>query len=160
MGNSVATIGNTAANATASSATKAIDTMVGKRMKNCFNIERIIVGSCDFIETKSDIDKNIRVGVLGHDDPENPLSNQALKIGDSEPYRLKAFVENKDQLIYTFEKDVNLTVMKRRGSIVFHLKTPDLDVTKEVDPAITRMYKTIDMASDEIDKIGKFYKMQ
>lgn len=130
------------------------------KLKNCFNIERIVVGSCDFIKTEGEYDNNIKVGILGNGDPENPLSNQAIKIGNSEPYRLVSFIESPDQLVYKFEKNVNFTLMKRRGSVVFHLETPELNVTKEVDPRITKLYKTIDMGSLEIDKIEKIYKME
>lgn len=127
--------------------------------KVCFTIERVVAGNCNFLANHTE--QNIRVGIVPtkNDDP-NPLARQAIKIGDSDPYRLKSFDEGVDTITYHFEKNVDLTLMKRRGSVTFRLKTPDLDITEEVDPRIAKGYKTIDMAAEELDKIQKIYRME
>jgi hypothetical protein len=128
-------------------------------MKHCLRIERIVAAQCDYLPPNR-LEDTIRVGVIGNTNPENPLSGQAIRIGDSEAYRLQSFQDGKDSLTYTFEKDVRLTVMKHRDSIVYNLKTPDLDVTKEINPSIVKMYKPIGMASEELDKMGQLFQMK
>jgi hypothetical protein len=130
-------------------------TNVSKIAPTYFLIERVIVGHCDFIK---DTETNIRIGVVGgKDDSQNPLSHQAICIGDSELYRLKSFLESQDQLKYTFEKDVSLTLMKSNASVLYNLKTSELDITREVDPIVLKFFKPIGMGTDELDKIGKLY---
>jgi hypothetical protein len=127
--------------------------------KNCLQIERMIAAECDFLPANQSED-NIRVGVIGNSDPANPLSHQAIRFGDSDAYRLQSFTKGENTLIYKFEKNVNLTLMKRRDSILYNLKTPEFDVTREINPTIVRMYKSISMASDELDKIGELFQMK
>lgn len=146
-------MGNSAS--TASSAVKPFES----KLNQCLNIERIIAAECDFLKPNIFGD-TIRVGVIGNSDPQNPLSHQAIRLGDSDAYRLQSFTQTPDALSYKFEKDVNLTLMKRRDSIIYNLKTPELDVTREINPSITKMFKTISVASDELDKIHELFKMQ
>ena len=127
--------------------------------KNSLRIDRLIASGCDFLPP-SIMGDTIRIGVIGNSDPQNPLSHQAIRLGGSEAYRLQSFTKGQDTLSYTFEKGVNLTLMKRRDSIVYNLKTPDLDVTREIYPGIVKMYKPISMASDELDKIGELFQMK
>lgn len=127
--------------------------------KHSLRIDRLIASGCDYLQP-SLMGDTIRVGVIGNADPQNPLSHQAIRLGDSEAYRLQSFSKGSDSLTYSFEKGVNLTLMKRRDSIVYNLKTPEFDVTREVYPGIVKMYKPISMASDELDKIGELFKMQ
>lgn len=128
-------------------------------LKHCLKIERLIAAECDFLPANR-FEDNIRVGVIGNSDPANPLSHQAIRFGDSDAYRLQSFINTPDTLTYNFEQGVNLTLMKRRESILYNLKTPEFDVTREINPAIVRMYKSIGMASDELDKIGDLFKMK
>jgi hypothetical protein len=127
-------------------------------LKHSLKIERILASGCDYLRPNQ-LEDTIRVGVIGNSDPHNPLSNQAIRLGDSEAYRLESFQKGAYSLTYTFEKGVSLTLMKRRDSIVYNLKTPELDVTKEVYPGLVKMYKPIGMASDELDKIGELFKL-
>jgi hypothetical protein len=127
--------------------------------KNCLRLERLIAAECDFLPASRSED-NIRVGIIGNSDPENPLSHQAIRFGDSDAYRLQSFTKGENTLTYTFEKNVNLTLMKRRDSILYNLKTPEFDVTREINPTIVRMYKSIGMASDELDNIRDLFQMK
>jgi hypothetical protein len=126
-------------------------------LKNCLKIERIIASGCDYLPPNQ-MEYTIRVGILGSSDPMNPLSHQAIRLGSSEAYRLQSYQKTDDTLSYSFEKGVNLTLMKRRDSIVYNLKTPELDVTREIYPGIVTMFKPIELVSDELDTIGKFFQ--
>lgn len=128
-------------------------------LKHCFKIERIIASGCDYLPPNR-LEDTIRVGVLGKSDSTNPMSSQGIRIGDSEAFRLQSFHDGTDSLTYNFEKGVSLTLMKRRDSIVYNLKTPELDVTKEIYPGIIKMFKPISMASEELDKIGTLFEMK
>ena len=128
-------------------------------LKHCLKIERIVASQCDYLPGNQ-TEYTIRVGVLGNADPTNPLSHQAIRLGDSEAYRLHSFQEGTDSLTYTFEKNISLTLMRRRDSIVYNLKTPELDVTKEIYPVLVKMYKPIGMASDELDKMSGLFQMK
>ena len=128
-------------------------------LKNCLKIERIIASGCDYLAPNS-LEDTIRIGIVGSSDPLNPLSSQAIRLGDSETYRLQSFQDGTDSLTYNFEKGVSLTLMRRRDSILYNLKTPELNVTKEIYPGIVKMYKPISLASNELDKIGDFFQMK
>lgn len=127
-------------------------------LKDCLKIERILASGCDYLPPNQ-LEDTIRVGVIGNGNPENPFSNQAIRLGGSEAYRLQSFQETKDTLTYNFEKNVSLTLMKRRDSIVYNIKTPELDVTREVYPGLVKMFKPIGMASDELDKMGRLFQL-
>jgi hypothetical protein len=58
--------------------------------------------------------------------------------------------------MYAFEKNVHLTIMKRRGSVLYNLKTDELDITREIDEPIRKMFKTMDLDSQELDKIKEY----
>jgi hypothetical protein len=128
-------------------------------LQHCFKIERILASNCDYLPPNR-LEDTIRIGVIGRSNPDNPLSSQAIRLGDSEAYRLQSFQDGKDSLTYNFEKGVCLTLMKRRDSIVYNLKTPEFDVTKEMNPSIVRIYKPIGLASEELDKIGELFQMK
>ena len=127
--------------------------------KDSFKIERIIASGCDYLPPNQ-MEDTIRVGILGNSDPNNPLSHQAIRLGTSEAYRLQACQQTNDTIRFSFEKDVNLTLMKRRDSFVYNLKTPELDVTREIYPGIVTMFKPIDMSSEELDKIKILFTMK
>ena len=129
-------------------------------LKECLLIERIVASQCDYLKPNR-FEDTIRVGVIGRGtDPNNPLSHQAIRIGDSEAYRLQSVQEGADTLHYTFDKNVSLTLMKRKNSVVYHLKTPEYDVTREVNPAIAKFYKPIGLDCEELDKIQKIYRLE
>lgn len=134
-----------------------LNKMSAKLSKDQFKIERIIAGNCDFLAECKDADRNIRVGIVTNkDDPLNPLGRQAIKIGDSDPFRLHSFTATPEQITYIFDKNVQLSIMKRRDSVIYSLKTADLDITREIDPTIRRLFKTIDMDSAEIDRMKEY----
>ena len=128
-------------------------------LKDCLRIERVIASGCNYLRPNR-LEDTIRIGVIGNGDPQNPLSSQAIRLGDSEAYRLQSFQDGKDSLSYTFEKGVRLTLMRRRDSITYNLKTPELDVTRIIYPGLVKMYKPIGMASEELDKIGELFQMR
>lgn len=126
--------------------------------EKCFLIDRLIAANCDFIKGT---DNCIRIGVNGYkgDDELNPLTNQGIRIGDSQIYKLKSFAEYNSGIDYKFENNVNLRLFKKdSGDLFYHLKTPEMDVTREIDPIVAKFYKKICMASDELDKLDGFFK--
>ena len=122
---------------------------------------RLIASDCDYLPQRETF-YTMRVGISSKSDDShpNPLSKQALQLGTTEPYYLQSFQETSDTLQYNFEKDVSLTLMKRRDSILYNLKTPQLNVTREIYPGIIKMFKPIGMVSEELDKIGPFFQMK
>jgi hypothetical protein len=132
-----------------------IQQVTKKIINNPLKMERIIAGNCDFLPESQE--RNIRIGIAtNHEDPSNPLGRQVIKIGDQGPFRLHAFSSSPDQIMYAFEKNVHLTIMKRRGSVLYNLKTDELDITREIDEPIRKMFKTMDLDSQELDKIKEY----
>jgi hypothetical protein len=121
-------------------------------------IDRLVAADCDFLPISENTERNIRVGIMASNDSQNPMANQAIHIGDGPAYRLKTFVEGPAQLVYTFEQDVSLTLMRNKENLMYNLKTPALDVTREIDPLVARFFKPIGMVSYELDKMEKFYR--
>ncbi len=126
-------------------------------LNNCLRIERILAAGCDYLPPNR-LEDTIRVGVIGSDQPQDTYSHQAIKIGDSKPYRLKQFRERSDSLEYTFEEDVQLTLIKQKDGFLYKLKTPQLDVQQPIYPGIVKMFKPIGMVSTELDQIAKFFR--
>ena len=92
--------------------------------RKMLTVERIIAANCDFLPSE---DNNILIGVVGISrDETNPLAHQAIRIGNSDLYKLVNFQEGTSTLTYEFEK----------------------------------FYKPIGMASAELDKIDKLYRME
>lgn len=132
-----------------------IQQVTKKMINNSLKMERIIAGNCDFLPESQE--RNIRIGIAtNHEDPSNPLGRQVIKIGDQGPFRLHAFSSSPEQLTFAFEKNVHLTIMKRRGSVLYNIKTNDLDITREIDEPIRKMFKTMDLDSQELDKIKEY----
>lgn len=126
--------------------------------KNHLLVDRLIAAECDFLPHSETTERNIRVGIMGSIDSQNPMENQAIRIGGGPAYRLKRFVESPEQLIYMFDQDVTLTLMKNNEALMYNLKTPTLDETRELDPLVVNFFKPIGMVSHELDKIGKLYR--
>ena len=121
-----------------------------------FMVERIIVANCDFLPSE---EKNILIGVSGISrDEMNPLAHQAIRIGNSELYKLVNFQEGTSTLTYEFEKNVSLNIMRSKDTIIYNVKTPEIQITREADPLLIKFYKPIGMASAELDKIEKLYR--
>ena len=146
-------MGNRASRATI----EELNQMTAKIVNDYMKIERLIAGNCDYLPEYPDADRNIRVGIISNkDEPLNPLGRQAITIGNSDPFRLHSFSATPEQITYVFDKNVQLSIMKRRDSVLYNLKTPELDITREIDPTIRRLFKTIDMDSAEIDKMKEY----
>lgn len=128
-------------------------------LRNFFAIDRILDANCDYI--KNTQHKNVLIGIVPGtpiDNKENPLQYQGIRIGEGEIFRLKNFVKNDNSLTYEFENDVKLNLFKREMVICYNLQADDLNVTKCIDPIITKNFKDIGMNSKELDEISKFYK--
>ena len=124
---------------------------INRRYDNCFTIDRLIDADC--------IDgKTLAIGVNGRDKPENMLSKQGIRLGqDGDIKRLVSFVKADNALIYNFEDNTRLTMTKndKTNKIMYSFETPGKTVVKEMDDRIVRMYKTIGMSSEELDKIAE-----
>jgi hypothetical protein len=126
-------------------------------VNQAFLVERTIVGQCDFLEDGG----SIRMGVSGRThigDAKNPLSFQGLRIGNSPIMAMKDCIMSDTSVQYTFEGDTKLHVFRRGGDVVYNLKTPTLDVTRTIDPVVTRFFKNIGMQSREIDALEPVFK--
>jgi hypothetical protein len=126
--------------------------------KKKFMVERIIAANCEFLPSE---EKNILIGVSGISrDEMNPLAHQAIRLGNSELYKLVNFQEGTSTLTYEFEKNVSLNIMRSKDKLIYNIKTPELHITREIDPMLVKFYKPIGMASAEFDKIEKLYHTQ
>mgnify|MGYP000275875188 CR=1 FL=1 len=124
--------------------------------RKSFLVDRIIAANCDFLPSE---DNNILIGVTGiAKDEINPLAHQVIRIGNSDLHKLINFKEGLGSVTYEFEKDVSLNIMRSENKVIYNIKTPELQVTREVDPFLVKFYKPIGMASSELDKIEKIYR--
>jgi hypothetical protein len=120
-------------------------------------VERILVANCEYLQSE---DNNILIGVTGiAKDEANPLANQAIRIGNSDLYKLINFKEGLTSVTYEFEKDVSLNIMRSDKKLIYNIKTPELQITREIDPLLVKFYKPIGMASAELDRIEKIYRL-
>jgi hypothetical protein len=126
--------------------------------RKMLTVERIIAANCDFLPSE---DNNILIGVVGISrDETNPLAHQAIRIGNSDLYKLVNFQEGTSTLTYEFEKNVSLNIMRSKEKLIYNIQTPEIQITREVDPLLVKFYKPIGMASAELDKIDKLYRME
>ena len=126
--------------------------------RKMLTVERIIAANCDFLPSE---DNNILIGVVGISrDETNPLAHQAIRIGNSDLYKLVNFQEGTSTLTYEFEKNVSLNIMRSKEKLIYNIQTPEIQITREVDPLLVKFYKPIGMASAEFDKIDKLYRME
>jgi len=133
-----------------------INTKMGNVQPKSFLVDRIIAANCDFLPSE---DNNILIGVTGKAKDEiNPLAHQVIRIGNSDLHKLINFKEGLGSVSYEFEKDVSLNIMRSEDKVIYNIKTPELQVTREVDPFLVKFYKPIGMASSELDKIEKIYR--
>jgi len=124
--------------------------------KNFLLVERLIATNCDFLPDSAE-DKNILIGVCGTSKDElNPLANQAIRLCNN-THRLLNFQEGNSTLTYEFEKNVTLNIMRSENKIMYNIKTPDINVTREIHPSVVKLYKPIGVASVELDTIKKLY---
>ena len=110
-----------------------------------------------------DVEHQIFVGIGTRKKPEDKhKSLQVIRIGDytHKYYRLIDFKEKENKLQYNFENNIILTLKKTKENIVM-LKLIDLNndriISKPIDSIIIKQFKTIRLASDELDKIHKLF---
>jgi hypothetical protein len=90
--------------------------------------------------------REVSVGIL-------PGAIQAIRIGPSEVYKLKTVLYDDKWLKYSFEGNVTLLVWKSSedpSKLLYFLKCPSGDQSGTM-----LLYKTICMASEELDKISE-----
>jgi hypothetical protein len=123
---------------------------INRMYDNCFTIDRLIDAHC--------IDgKRLSVGINSRNNSTNNiLHRQGIRLGeDGNIKRLISFIKTDNGLVYEFEDDTTLTLMKNNKSnkITYSYKTPEITIVKEMDDLVVNMYKTIGVASYELDKI-------
>ncbi len=90
----------------------------------------------------------------------NPMSAQVIRINDGSLKPLISFVETENALIYDFEDNITLKLMKRDNhEILYYIKTPEFENTSIMHDIIRKHWKPISLKSEEFDKIGSFIKM-
>jgi hypothetical protein len=120
-----------------------------------FTIDRTLDGDC--------LGKRLAVGVHTVADPDKPLSNQGIRLGDDGPIRRLLSMEKNDspltdrskKLAYTFEDDTHLTIQKFKDDrgLQLYYKDPERSVLKKVDTWTLSLFKPISMNSAELDAI-------
>lgn len=104
---------------------------------------------------------NIMIGVCGIEG-NNVFRNQCIKINnENTPNSLLRFVETPNSLIYDFENNIKLTLMKSNTSndIYYNLRTSEMNISDTLSSFNRRWFKRIDMNSKELDKIEEFIKI-
>lgn len=122
-----------------------------KNQDFCLKIDRIL-----------DAEHQIYIGI-GTRKHENDakMSLQVVRIGDytNKYYRLMDFSEEKNKLKYKFEDDVTMILKKTEEG--FHIELSDVNnqrvISNKIDPFIINQFKTISMASSELDKIYSLF---
>lgn len=120
-----------------------------------------IFSSQEFLKAYRIIDNEndgIFVGVISPK-PENKLSGQAIRFGNSKLYRLEFFEKSDSNLIYKFEEGTELKFYKRADSeIIVSYSNPaqDLHVTKTWVHKDFWKNPSWGLLSTELDEIGKF----
>jgi hypothetical protein len=101
----------------------------------------------------------VYVGVNGAVGQEgNPYKTQVIRVNNGPLKSLVSFTETNNSLIYDFEDNVKLQLMKRDNDIVYHIKTEDIEYTNNIHPVVRNHWKTISLASEELDKIATFVR--
>lgn len=121
-------------------------------------IDRIIVAEPHRIE----------VGVCGAVDAyrqeDNPYKSQVIRVNHGPLKYLTSFVETNNSLIYEFEDNTTLKLIKREDDIVYHIKsscgTGEINHTGNMHPLVRKIWKRIHLKSEELDKIEAFVKIK
>jgi len=134
-----------------------IQSEVPTHQKKFLMVERIIAANCEFLPDSTD--KNILIGISGTSkDETNPLAHQAIRIGNSNPYKLVSFQDGPTTLSYEFEKNISLHIMRSNDKLIYNIQTPEIHATHELDPVLVKFYKPIGMGCIELDKIDKLFR--
>ena len=121
-------------------------------------IDRIIVAEPHRVE----------VGVCGavgaYRKEDNPYKMQVIRVNNGPLKSLTSFMETNNSLIYEFEDNTTLKLIKREDNIVYHIKSScgagEIDHTGNMHPVVRKIWKTIHLKSEELDKIQAFVKIQ
>ena len=115
-------------------------------------IDRVIASAPDKIE----------IGVTGQKKQEgNPMSEQVIRINNGDLKSLVSFVETSNSLVYEFEGNIVLKLMKRdNNEVMYHIKTPDFQSTRIMSTLIRKFWSPISLKSNEFDKIASFIQMK
>jgi hypothetical protein len=125
-----------------------------RRYNNCFTIDRLIDSDCD--------GEILSIGINGNIDNNNILSHQGIRLGQyGDIKRLVSYIKTDNSLVYRFEDNICLTLTKKENNkIMYSFEMPGKTVVKDMDDRIVMMYKTIGMASSELDKIAELKKSE
>lgn len=126
-----------------------------RRYNNCFTIDRLIDANCD--------GEILSVGINNNNiDNKNILSHQGIRLGQyGDIKRLVSCIKNENCIVYNFEDNTRLTLTKKENNkIIYSFEMPGKTVVKEMDQRIVNMYKTIGMASTELDKMVELKKSE
>ncbi len=130
---------------------------INKNDKNndkCFVIDRLIDADCNGMP--------LSIGVNSRIDPNNILSHQGIRLGNYNERikKLISFIKVDNGLVYEFEDNVKLTltINDKTGAVMYSFKSPEINVVKEMPPALIKAYKTIAMTSAELDNIENVIK--
>ena len=101
----------------------------------------------------------VYVGVNGTvGQKENPYKTQVIRVNNGPLKSLVSFTETNNSLIYDFEDNIKLQLTKRDNNVVYHIKTNDIEYTNNIHPIVRKHWKTISLASNELDKIAPFVR--
>lgn len=118
-------------------------------------IDRIIVAEPHRIEVGV-------CGAVGKED--NPYKMQVIRVDHGPLKSLTSFVETHNSLIYEFEDNTTLKLIKKDNDIVYHIKSScgagEIDHTGNMHPLVRKIWKTIHLKSEELDKIEAFVKIK
>lgn len=122
-------------------------------------IDRIIVAEPHRIEVGV-------CGAVGKED--NPYKTQVIRVNNGSLKSLTSFVETNNSLIYEFEDNTTLKLIKKENDIVYHIKSTSgaggieytIEHTSNMHPLVRRMWKKISLKSEELDKISDFVKFE
>ncbi len=122
--------------------------------RNCFTIDRLIDADCNGLP--------LSIGVNSKVDSNNILSHQGIRLGNTNESikKLISFIKADNGYVYEFEDNVKLTLTKNEenGKIIYSYISPQINVIKEMSPAVVKSYKPISMISYELDKIADIIK--
>lgn len=135
---------------------------MGNSIKSIYNFQNHMSGKYFVIERQLVNDPiNIKFGVCGTaGNPSNPYKYQCIKIdNESQPHSLLVFCETPNTLIFDFEDNIRLSLMKSNDKINYNIKTDNINITNELDDLHRKIIKSINLGSIELDKIVDFVKL-
>lgn len=114
---------------------------VQNKNNNYFKIDRLIDNNCN--------GKILKIGINGNNNDEC----QGIRYGDDDIKFLKSFIKNNDELIYEFEDNYILKITKINNKLMYTFQKPGELIIKNIPEIFIKNFKTINMASTELDRI-------